>query len=160
MTPDASEPKGVIGKSYDDGLPVIWKFVNEEPSVDTREALPWLTVISWKYDGAGNNGMPIKAINEQMIRLEDAIRDGVVEPKFCEHAVSKTGNNLKELIYYIQDRDLFLERLNAALRTHVRYPIEITFYEDPQWGEFNHTRELFNRGKGEQGAGANRLPAR
>jgi len=155
MKADVGEPKGVIGRSYKDGLPVIWKFVNQEPSVDTRKALPWLTVIAWVYDGTDNNGMPAKAINERMIQLEDAIDDEVVETGFCEHAISKTGSNLKELIYYIHDRDRFLERLNIALRAHERFPIEITFYEDPDWKEHWNARDLFNNGKGEPGGGGN-----
>ena len=150
MKTDASEPKGVIGRSYKDGLPVIWKFVNEEPSDDTRAALPWLTVISWRYEDSDNNGMPNKATNERMIQLEDAIRDGVAAAGFCEHAISKTGSNQKELIYYIHDSDSFLERLNIALRLQDRYPIEITFYEDPDWKEHGNARALFNKEKGEQ----------
>jgi len=151
MKTNVSEPKGVIGRSYKDGLPVIWKFVDEAPSVDVRDALTWLTVISWEYDGSENNGMPEKAINERMIQLEDAIDDEVVATGFCEHAISKTGSNLKELIYYIHDRDSFLERLNMALRSHDRYPIEITFYKDPDWKEHCNARALFDKGKGEQG---------
>lgn len=149
MKTDANEPKGVIGRSYKDGLPVIWKFVNEEPSVVTREALPWLTVISWEYDGIDNNGMPVKATNERMVQLEGTIRDGVEADGFCEHTISRTGSNLKELIYYIHDRDSFLERLNFALRSHERYPIEITFYEDPEWTEHQNARELFCKDRGE-----------
>ena len=152
MKTDINEPKGVIGRSYKDDLPVIWKFVNTEPGDDTRQALPWLTVISWQYDGSENNGMPVKAINERMIRLEKAIKDGVEATGFCEHAISKTGSNLKELIYYIHDRDSFLERLNVALRTHERYPIEITFEEDPEWTEHSNARSLFDNSKREQDA--------
>jgi len=155
MKTDVNDPKGVIGRSYKDGLPVIWKFVNEAPSVDTRKALTWLTVISWEYDGSENNGMPEKALNERMIQLEDAIEDGVVAAGFCEHAISKTGSNLKELIYYIHNRDTFLERLNVTLRARERYPIEITFYEDPDWKEHGNARTLFDKGKGEQSADGN-----
>jgi hypothetical protein len=147
MKNDASQPKGVIGESYEDGLPVIWRFVNDAPTDESREALPWLTVISWKYDGSENNGMPLKSLNQQMIQLEDAIDKGVVAAGFCEHAISKTGSNLKELIYYIHDRDKFLERLNVSLRSHERYPIDITFYEDPDWKEHANARTLFNKSK-------------
>ena len=67
------EPKGVIGRSHKDGLPVIWKFISEAPTSQKRAALPWLTVISWKYDGSTNNGMPPKAGNDRMIALEQTI---------------------------------------------------------------------------------------
>ena len=147
MKADEKEPKGVIGRSYKDGLPVIWKFVNEAPTNQKREALPWLTVISWNYDGSDNNGMPPKAINDRMIALEQRIEKEVEEKDFCEHAISKTGSNLKELIYYIDDRETFMLKLNAALKSHEPYPIEITFYEDLQWKEHENARSLFSKGE-------------
>ena len=36
---------------------------------------------------------------------------------------------------YIGNREQFLASLNLVLRSHPRYPIEISFYEDPQWRE-------------------------
>jgi hypothetical protein len=142
---DSEEPKGVIGRTIENELPVIYKFVNESPSNEKREALPWLMIISWKYDGASNNGMPLRDVNDRMIALEEAIEGEVVATDFCEHAVSRTGNNLKELIYYINDRDTFSEKLNDALRDHDRHPIEITFFEDKEWKEFENTRADFNK---------------
>ena len=93
--------------------------------------------------------MPPRNVNDRMIALEKAIEDEVVATDFCEHAVSRTGNNLKELTYYINDRDTFSEKLNDALRDHDRYPIELTFYEDNEWKEFENTRTDFNK-NGEQ----------
>lgn len=153
--PEQEEQKGVIGRAYIDGLPVIYKFVDEEPADAKRKALPWLTVISWKYDGSDNNGMPPKELNERMITLEDALESKVEKTDVCEHAISATGNNLKELIYYIRDRDQFIKALNAAFAGHDRYPIEINFYEDPEWKEFSQLRADFKKRGGEQGAAPN-----
>jgi len=152
------EPKGVIGRSYKDGLPVIWKFVNEAPTSQKRAALPWLAVISWKYDGSANNGMPPKAVNDRMITLEQTIEREVEKEDICQHAISKTGSNLKEFIYYIHDRDAFVQRLDAALKSHERYPIEITFYEDRNWKEHEKARSLFSNGEPGGAAGSTLLP--
>src|SRR5690554_881763 len=46
MTANAEEEKGIIGRVYEDGLPVIYKFVNELPQDSVRSNLSWLTVIS------------------------------------------------------------------------------------------------------------------
>jgi hypothetical protein len=143
MQPNTEEPKGVIGRSYRDSLPVVWKFINEPPSAQSQAALPWLAVISWDYDGSENNGMPPKEINELMINLESAIESNLVADGQVQHAISKTGSNLKELIYYIRDKDNFMERFNAVLRTRELYPIEINFYHDPEWREQSNTRSLF-----------------
>ena len=58
MKSQSDEPKGIIGKTVEKGFPVIWSFVNELPSHSEREQLPWLTVVSWTYDGSVRNGMP------------------------------------------------------------------------------------------------------
>ena len=91
---NADEEKGIIGRVYEDGRPVIYKFVNEMPPATIREQLQWLTVISWKYDGASNNGMPEADENRGMIKLEDAIEDYIQSDTGLRHVYSRTGNNL------------------------------------------------------------------
>jgi hypothetical protein len=150
---NSTKPTGVIGRSVEEGLPVIWKFVNEPPSDAKRQQLTWLTVVGWKYDGSSNNGMPPQEENERMLTLEDALEQHVEKVDFCEHAYSRTGNNLKEFVYYINDRETFSAALNAALKTHPRYPISITFYEDPEWKEFMRLLTDFSEKEGEQSSG-------
>jgi hypothetical protein len=67
-TPEAHEP-GIIGETEEGGFPVVFKFVDELPSPDVRETLPWLTVIAWNYDGRSRNGMPSALVMSQMVAL-------------------------------------------------------------------------------------------
>src|SRR5262245_6087826 len=127
-----SQEKGIIGEIVEDGFPVVFKFVNELPAQDTRGRYGWLTVVSWKYDGSQRNGMPRQEVNSRMIDLEQAI-ETLEEEGHCLHAYSRTGNGLKELVYYISDRDRFMQAFNEALKNRPTYPIEITFYEDQEW---------------------------
>ena len=138
--------KGVIGKTVEDGKPVIWKFVNEYPDKTRKDKYQWLTVVSWKYDGKSNNGMPLKEINNQMIKLEEAIED-IQKKELCIHAYSRTGNNLKELVYYIPDQTKFMKAFNEALKNHPKYPIKINFYKDSNWKDFTKLLDLFNKKK-------------
>jgi hypothetical protein len=55
-----TEEKGIIGQYTENGYPVIMKFVNELPEKQILDRLPLLVVVSWKYDGGKNNGMPEK----------------------------------------------------------------------------------------------------
>lgn len=141
MAANAEDESGIIGRAYEDGMPVIYKFVNELPEDKIRSSLTWLTVISWEYDGSPNNGMPLHNDNQAMIALEDAIEELIGNGHLLRHAYSRTGNNLKELCYYINDQDQFLEALNKSLSNHPRYPIEINFYQDDEWDDF---RRLLN----------------
>jgi hypothetical protein len=97
----------------------VFKLVDELPFEDTRGRFGWLTVVSWKYDGGQPNGMPAESINRGMIALEHAIED-LEQEGHCLHAYSRTGNNLKELVYYIADRDRFMEAFNEALKDQPR----------------------------------------
>lgn len=135
---NSENQKGVIGEYYESGKPVIVKFVNEIPNDETMKKLPWLTIISWKYDAEINNGMPPKEVNKKMIKLENAL-EVFYSIDNISWIYNRTGNGLKEFNYQISDRDQFIKELNKALRGHERYPIEITFYEDSDWKEF---REL------------------
>lgn len=143
--PSNAQDKGVIGEYQEDGFPVVIKLVNEMPIETTRAKYSWLTVISWKYDRNLRNGMPPAQTNEQMLTLEHAIEDHIESKGYCKHAYSRTGNGLKELVYHITDRDKFMERFNDALANQPRFPIEITFYEDKEWEDFQKILERFKQ---------------
>jgi hypothetical protein len=142
------EPKTVrFGRTTEEGLPVLYKLlVSELPPATAAAKLPWLTIVSWDYDGSGNNGMPPEAVNERMMALEEIISTQLERDGMLLQTYSRTGNNLKAFYYYINDRDSFLEAFNAALEGHDRYPIEITFYEDPQWQDLQEVLEAFSGG--------------
>ena len=86
--------------------------------------------------------MPREAENERMVALEREL-EALAAADLCRHAYSRTGNNLKEFVYYGSDRSEFIEAFNAALSGHPRYPVEITFYEDPAWKDLQLLLERF-----------------
>lgn len=129
--------KGIIGEYEEDGFPIVVRFVNEIPDDSTTSRMTWFTVISWKYDGSERNGMPSKPTNDKMIELESALETAFLESDICKHAYNRTGNGLKEFNYYIADREEFMTHFNKTLEGHGIYPIEVNFYEDPEWAEMN-----------------------
>jgi hypothetical protein len=142
---NAEDEKGIIGKVHENGLPVIYKFINEMPPTSIRDQLQWLTVISWKYDGAPNNGMPQADENQRMVILEDIFEEKIEHNLALRHVYSRTGNNLKELVYYIHNQDQFLEAFNKAMSSQPRYPIDINFYEDKVWEDFQKVLNDFSK---------------
>ena len=139
---EPSVERSIIGKMEEDGLPVVFKLVDAAPSAETRDRFRWLTVISWKYDRSVRNGMPPHDANERMLALEHAV-DALEASMLCRQAYTRTGNGLKELVYYISDREMFMAAFNDVLREHPRYPIAINFYEDREWADFEKLRGLF-----------------
>lgn len=132
---ESAEASGVIGKTTENGQPVIWSFVNELPLETEQRSLPWLIVIAWQYDGSDRNGMPLEHINQDMLKLEDALEKMEVPGKHVS-VYRRTGDGLKEFAFYARGTDEFMHSLNASLASHSRYPIEIKFYEDKEWSDF------------------------
>jgi len=96
--------------------------------------MPWLTVVRWEYDGSSNKGMPGSEENEHMLLLE-AILGKIERPEFCYEAYRRIGAGVREFVYYVANRDQFLEEFNGYAAEEPRYPISITFYKDEAWSE-------------------------
>ena len=73
------------------------------------------------------------------------IEAGVESRGYCVQAVTRTGNGLREWSYYIKDRDEFTEAFNRALSGKPRLPIQIDFYEDPNWEELVNVHKSVGR---------------
>lgn len=130
-----TEPKGRVVRTYKDGLAILWSYAPEMPCDEDRKSLPWMVVVSWTYDGSQRNGMPNLDVNERMKKL-DICLGGIERPMFCFEAYRRIGNGLREFVFYVKDSDTFMSELNRKLENHPRYPIEIKFYEDDEWSDF------------------------
>ena len=128
-----TENSGRIVQTWKDGLRILWTYIPEMPSVDARSVMPWLTVIRWEYDGSGNRGMPSNEENQRMLTLEAAL-EKVERPNFCYEAYRRIGAGVREFVYYVADRDTFLEEFNKYA-TDPRYPICIKYYKDEAWSD-------------------------
>lgn len=94
MTVMGSEDEtGVLGRVYENGLPVTYALDDSEPSRDLISRLPWLTAVSREYDGSDNNGMPLEATNSRMIELENAVTTEFESSSNSIRVSSRTGNH-------------------------------------------------------------------
>ena len=143
--PDGYDPNTVpwiVGKYEIDGNVVVMKVLENRPPKAVRELFSWLTVVTWRYDGDENSGMPLPEVNEQMVLLETTV-DILQERQLCMQVYTKTGDGLKELVYYIGDREEFMRAFNEVLADQPRYPLEIDFYEDPDWSDLDTVHRVF-----------------
>jgi hypothetical protein len=131
QTPDRA---GRIVRTYVDGMAILWTYVPELPLEEERLAMPWLTVLSWKYDGTSNSGMPNHETTQLMLGLDQAL-GSVEQPSQHVEVYRRIGKGLREFVFHVADREAFMEALNRALASHPQYPIEIKFYEDRSWSD-------------------------
>jgi hypothetical protein len=87
--------------------------------------------ISWPYDGA--DGYPGPDVNQRQLAFETALDDLSGMNGFSELVQVSTGMGKKDWLYYTSDQDRFMRDFNALLAGHEPYPIQINFYEDPDW---------------------------
>ena len=138
----SDSPSWLLLKYEYEGYPVVMKVMEELPPEPVRERYGMLIVISWNYDRTENNGMPLPAVNNQMIALEDAT-DSLEDDGLSLQVYTKTGNGLKELVYYAGSTDEFMKAFNEALADHPRYPLEIEFFDDPEWSDLQTVHEVY-----------------
>jgi hypothetical protein len=141
---NSSESKGRIVRTVKDGKPILWTYVPEMPDDDEKISCPWLTVLSWQYDGSENNGMPNEETNREMLKLDLALETLEIS-KSCSEAYRRIGFDLREFVFYVSNRDDFLASLNRALANHSVYPIGIKFYEDANWSELQTLIDDFSQ---------------
>ncbi len=140
----SAEERGIIGKVIEQGKPVIYSLDNYLPETSIIEDFPTLVVLKWEYDGSKNNGMPTESEQELIFKLEDALND-IADDNGSFRAYARTGNNLREFVYYTIDQASFLHLFNQAVAYHPRYPIEITFYQDPDWSDYKKLMADFKK---------------
>lgn len=138
----SSEELGIIGKMNEDGNTVIYSLDNYIPEQDIVDDYPTLVVIKWEFDGSENAGMPSKELQEEMYLANDLFNE-LVESGASFRAYARTGNNFREYVYYCIDQPSFLHALNEAAEKYPRFPIDIVFYEDPEWSDYKNLIAAF-----------------
>jgi hypothetical protein len=129
-----AEASGRIVRTWKDEQRILWSYVPELPSQPARHATPWLTVLRWEYDGSAHEGMPTAEVNQHMLMLETALGE-IERAEFCVEAYRRIGAGVRELYFYIADRDKFLDEFNNWVAEDPRYPITLKFYKDEDWSE-------------------------
>ena len=132
-----------VGEVVAQGKPVVYKFMSNQPELEIRNNFPWLTVVSWKYDGSKTNGMPNTEVNTAMIRLENGLDSIKGNGGLYRNVYSVTGNDIKEFAFYITDREKFMANFNDALSEHPAYPIQVSFYDDKVWADLSKLQKMF-----------------
>ncbi|MDF1781819.1 MAG: DUF695 domain-containing protein [Alcanivoracaceae bacterium] len=137
------EEQWAVGQTKVQGNPVVYTFVSALPDAKIVSSMPLRTEITWKYNGAGNNGMPSDAVQRSMREFEAifATMFGQGISHFDAYTVS--GNSLKKIVLYVTERDEFVRGLNEVLADSPIYPLEINFFEDADWNGLVHIQHEF-----------------
>jgi hypothetical protein len=134
------EPQWCVAHFEEDEKPVILRSRSAMPVSPDPKDYPSLGVITWTYDGQ-DSGMPSTEENVRMSELEDILEAKLENKKVCIQTACRTGNGRREWNYYARSEEAFMAALNGALGHLPPFPIEIAFYDEPDWRSF---RELLD----------------
>jgi hypothetical protein len=117
-------------RNEESGRAAVLRVRFEKPARRDLALLRTAIVVQWPYPDT--NPMPPAEINEQQRQFERAL-DPLMPSELSELVHVSTGVGLKEWIFYARDSATFMLRFNELLEGQPAYPLNIEFYDDPEW---------------------------
>ena len=115
-----------------DGHKILYRYrVNLLGNVETNK-FPTMIAIKWNYDEKNEFGFPSGETNSQQLRFEELL-DPLDSSEFSYLTEVVTRNGTKEWIWYVESFESWMERFNSVLKAEPAYPIEINYYDEPNW---------------------------
>jgi len=135
IAPEDLEPKPkdwsiVTLRNESSGEVAVMRVRFERPSRGDISNLRAAIVVKWPYSDLSQ--MPAQVENERQLLFERAL-DPLAPSEISELVHVSTGMGLKEWIFYATSSEAFMERFNQLLSGFPAFPIEIEFYDDPEW---------------------------
>lgn len=122
----------VSAENPETGQRAVFRVRFARPERPDVASLVWAIAIQWPYESEEPRQMPPPEITAAQQNFEEAL-DPLASSSHSELAHVSTGMGLKEWIFYARSREEFMSELNELLAGHPRYPIDIEFFEDPNW---------------------------
>jgi hypothetical protein len=122
----------LILETTEAGRPVIVSARKEVPGPDIRRQFPWATTIEWYYPAVGR-GMPSDELLKNMYAFEREIESRVVATQLSMHALTRTGNGLREWTYYVIDRRVAEDQMAELAKASPAETISVKVHQEPDW---------------------------
>lgn len=124
------------------GENAIFRIRESRPSIPEIRSFTRAISISWRYDS--DSGMPSPETKAAMDTFEDAIDKLTWFNGFSELMYVATGGGDREWLFYSSDQERFMSELNELLAGHPAFPLEIEFYDDPEWRVWGEIAEAIS----------------
>ncbi|WP_235922042.1 DUF695 domain-containing protein [Flavobacterium phycosphaerae] len=108
---------------------------------DSKASHPWIAVITFKYDGQNNNGMPNEKDYESLNEIEESIMAQLSSKDGYLYIGRQTAKNEREVYFACKD---FRKPSKVFLKTqqdyNTKFEIEYDIYKDKYWQSFERFR--------------------
>lgn len=108
---------------------------------DSKASHPWIAVITLKYDGRNNNGMPNENDIQSLNEIEDSIMQQLSDKDGYLNIGRQTANNERDIYFACKD---FRKPSKVFFKTQQdhnnKFEIEYDIYKDKYWQSFERFR--------------------
>lgn len=109
---------------------------------DRKASHPWLAVMTLKYDGSKNNGMPNNADYELLGSIEDEIMLSLKDKNRNLNIGRQTANNERDIYFACKDFRKASKMLYEIQKKYGnRFEIEYDIYKDKYWQTFERFKQ-------------------
>jgi hypothetical protein len=134
---------------------LVMRLRTDRPADTDIDSYSTAVTIKWEYPRQHGTASPPADVLQQMEVFGEAVA-GLAWATGCSYLMNiSTGLGLREWCYYTKDRAEFMRRFNALLAGHNRYPLDIEFYDDPEWKVWLELRFAYERAGGPPALRAN-----
>lgn len=123
------------------GVPVVLQGRNTLNHLIGLQSHPTLVRLLWKYETAGEHGLPSEEESARMARFEEAVLPALEAEKVCIFYCIYQHDGHKEWLAYCSSVDAAEEILNVSLMEHEEYPIELFEEDDSGWVDYKNMME-------------------
>lgn len=121
-----------------DGRVIVYRYVEDVEPAFKRATFPDRITVSWPYRAA--NGLPSTAEFKAMDDLENMLEASVEARPFARLVLVRTGDNLREWVYYAASQQQFMAKVNHALRDRPVLPLQFGLADDAHWRRYDDFR--------------------
>lgn len=108
---------------------------------DSKASHPWIAVITFKYDGRNNNGMPNEKDYQSLNEIEESIMQQLSDKDGYLYIGRQTANNERDIYFACKD---FRKPSKVFFKTQQdngnKFEIEYDIYKDKYWQSFERFR--------------------
>jgi hypothetical protein len=131
-----------IAKGKDPENPTVLRF---RPSLEAflgNEDYPRRLTIVWKFETADASGMPTDIQSADMKDFEDLLLEALDVDRIAILAFVFTSKGTREWHFYLSDVDEVGIRINKALASVPKLPIQLNVEDDPNWDELRQVYQI------------------
>jgi hypothetical protein len=109
---------------------------------DRQASHSWLAVMTLKYDGSKNNGMPNNADYELLGTIEDEIMLSLKDKDGNLNIGRQTANNERDIYFACNDFRKVSKTFNETQKKYGdKFEIEYDIYKDKYWQTFERFKQ-------------------